>query len=144
MRAFGTVYAGWAYSQQFFREATYCGLGYDSVQELLDDWAADHEKHDANDLLAVLGTWQRADAGGHGREGLEAALGGVSARCIVMPGSSDLYFPVADSEREAALVPGAELRILESELGHVAGRPGIRQVETEQIRAAVRELLGER
>lgn len=141
LRAFGTVYAGWAYSQQFFRDGTYRELGYRSVEALLAGWADDHEQYDANDLLAVLGTWQRADVGGHGRGGLEAALGGVAARCIVMPGSTDLYFPAADGAREAELVPAAQLRILESELGHVAGRPGIRSAETEQIHTAVRELL---
>lgn len=141
LRAFGTVYAGWAYSQQFFRAGTYRELGYPSVASLLEDWAADHERYDANDLLSVLGTWQRADVGGHARGGLETALAGVSARCIVMPGSSDLYFPAADSVREAELIPGAELRVLDSDLGHVAGRPGIRAAETDQIRAAVQDLL---
>ena len=58
-----------------------------------------------------------------------------------MPGTTDLYFPVADSRIEADLIPDAEFRPLESNLGHIAGRPGIRAAETEQIGDAMRQLL---
>lgn len=141
LRAFGTVYAGWAYSQEFFRAGTYRSLGYASIEDLLEEWAADHAAWDANDLLAMLGTWQRADIG-RGRAGFEEALAGVSARCIVMPGSTDLYFPPADSAREVECLPSADLRPIKSDLGHLAGRPGIREGETAQIAGAVRDLLG--
>ncbi|MBX0300909.1 alpha/beta fold hydrolase [Cryobacterium sp. 1639] len=140
LRAFGTVYAGWAYSQEFFRNEVYRQVGYDSIEHLLSAWAADHEQMDANNLLAMLDTWQRADVG-DGRSGFEAALGRVQARTIVMPSSTDLYFPVADSRIEAELMPHAEMRPLDSDLGHIAGRPGIRAAETTQIGAAMRELL---
>jgi homoserine O-acetyltransferase len=58
-----------------------------------------------------------------------------------MPSTTDLYFPAADSIAEVDLLPNAELRPLESELGHVAGRPGIRAAETAQIGEAMRLLL---
>src|SRR5579863_1468140 len=35
LRAFGRVYAGWAYSQAFFRDELYRGLGYASIAEFL-------------------------------------------------------------------------------------------------------------
>ncbi|WP_434992320.1 alpha/beta fold hydrolase [Arthrobacter sp. Ld5] len=142
LRAFGTVYAGWAYSQEFFCEGTYRELGYPSLAAVIEGWAADHEREDANDLLAMLGTWQRADVGKHHPGGFEGAMGSITARAIVMPGSTDLYFPQADSEREVELLQQGELRPLVSDLGHVAGRPGVRAAETAQIRAAVQELLG--
>jgi homoserine O-acetyltransferase len=141
LRAFGTVYAGWAYSQAFFREGMYRELGYASVDAVIQGWATDHEREDANDLLAMLGTWQRADVGKHHPGGFAGAMGSITARAIVMPGSTDLYFPQADSEREVELLQHGELRPLMSDLGHVAGRPGIRAAETAQIVAAVRELL---
>jgi homoserine O-acetyltransferase len=142
LRAFGTVYAGWAYSQEFFRDGIYRELGYRDIDHVLDDWADDHEHMDANNLLTVLGTWQRADVGSPARGGFETALGRIRARCIVMPGTSDLYFPEADSGVEADLIPGADFRPLQSNLGHVAGRPGIRAAESEQIADAMRALLG--
>ena len=38
LRAFGRVYAGWAYSQAFYREGLYRGLGFETVEDLLIDW----------------------------------------------------------------------------------------------------------
>ena len=143
LRAFGTVYAGWAYSQAFFRDGTYRELGYADVADLLEDWAADHERWDANDLLAMLCTWQRADPGRGVEGGFAAALGGVRARSIVMPSSTDLYFTVEDNVLESAMMRRSEVRVIESDLGHVAGRPGVRAAETAVIEAAMRELLGE-
>ncbi|WP_026550078.1 alpha/beta fold hydrolase [Arthrobacter sp. Br18] len=142
LRAFGTVYAGWAYSQEFFRQGTYRELGYASVDSVIRGWATDHESEDANDLLAMLGTWQRADVGRYHPGGFEGAMAGITAQAIVMPGSTDLYFPQADSEQEVELLQHGKLRPLVSDLGHVAGRPGIRAAETVQISAAVQELLG--
>jgi homoserine O-acetyltransferase len=142
LRAFGTVYAGWAYSQEFFRNGTYRDLGYESLNQLLSSWAADHEQMDANNLLAMLDTWQQADVATTAPGGFENALQQVQARCIVMPSTTDLYFPVEDSRAETGLLPNAELRPLQSDLGHIAGRPGIRPAETEQIGEAMQLLLG--
>ncbi|SFK76670.1 alpha/beta fold hydrolase [Geodermatophilus ruber] len=141
LEAFGRVYAGWAYSRDFFHLGTYRELGYPSVQAVLEGWAADHAALDANDLLAMIDTWQSGDVGRGRAGGYEEALRGVRARTIVMPSTTDAYFTAADSEAEAALVPSAELRPLWSELGHIAGRPGIRAAETATIARAVRDLL---
>ena len=141
LRAFGRVYAGWAYSREFFADGTYRQLGYESVEAVLEDWAQDHAARDANDLLAMMDTWQSGDVG-RGRDGHQHALASITARTIVMPSTTDLYFTVADSAVEARLVPGAELRPIVSDLGHVAGRPGVRAAETEAVAAAVRDRLG--
>lgn len=141
LEAFGRVYCGWAFSRDFFARDTYRELGYASVDAVLDDWAADHAARDANDLLSMMDTWLSGDVGRGRPGGYEAALAGVRARTIVMPSITDMYFTPADSAVEAGLIPGAELRSLESDLGHVAGRPGVRAAETEVIRSAVRALL---
>lgn len=141
LEAFGRVYAGWAYSRDFFHRATYRQLGYPSVPALLEGWAADHAAMDANDLLAMMDTWLSGDVGRDRPGGYEGALRSVRARTIVMPSTTDAYFTPADSEIEAALVPGAELRPLHSDLGHIAGRPGVRPAETAIIAEAVRDLL---
>ncbi|GAA3535905.1 homoserine O-acetyltransferase [Aeromicrobium flavum] len=142
LRAFGRVYAGWAYSRDFFHDGAHRALGYRDLDAVLQDWADDHAARDANDLLAMMDTWQTGDVG-RGRGGYESALSGVSARTIVMPSTTDLYFTVADATVEASLVPNAELRPLDSNLGHVAGRPGVREAETTAIARAVRDLLGD-
>ena len=61
LRAFGRVYAGWAYSQTFYRERLHRELGFETWEELLLDWERDHLAWDANDLLAKLQTWQSGD-----------------------------------------------------------------------------------
>jgi homoserine O-acetyltransferase len=144
LSAFGRVYAGWAYSQTFFRTGLYRRLGYRSVQALLDGWAADHRAWDANDLLAMLYAWQRADIGDHAlyQGDFARALRAIRARTIVMPASTDLYFPPEDSAVEVAHLPNAELRVIETDFGHVAGGPDRVPEATAFIEAALRELLG--
>lgn len=141
LHAFGTAYAGWAYSQEFFRTGTYRDLGYENVGRLLSAWASDHEQMDANNLLAMLHTWQQADVGTAVRGGFEGALRHIQARCIVMPSTTDLYFPTADSRIEVDLMSDAKFRSIVSDLGHIAGRPGIQSSETDQISDAMRQLL---
>ena len=59
LKAFARVYAGWAFSQTFYREGLYKKLGFKTVEELFVDWENDHvENWDANNLLAKLETWQ--------------------------------------------------------------------------------------
>ena len=65
LRAFGRVYAGWAYSQTFYRERLHRELGFETWEELLLAWERDHLEWDANDLLAKLRTWQ---SGRHQRQ----------------------------------------------------------------------------
>jgi len=143
LAAFGRVYAGWAYSQAFFRERLYEQLGHVSPQALLSDWAREHQAYDANDLLCVLSSWQRADISDNPLyDGdLPRALAAIEARAIIMPCSTDLYFPPDDSRLEVQLMPHAELRILESKFGHVAGGPGRVLHDTAFVEAAIVDLL---
>lgn len=143
LEAFGRVYAGWAYSQAFFREGLYRELGHASPAALLDAWALDHCGWDANDLLCMLGTWQRADIARDPAFGgdLARALGAIRARTIVMPASTDLYFHPDDSRFEVEHLPRGTLRILESKWGHSAGGPDRNPRDTAFIEGAIRELL---
>jgi homoserine O-acetyltransferase len=92
--AFGRVYAGWAYSQAFFRNREYEALGHVSIEALLDAWAFEHQAWDANDLLCMLWSWQRADISDNPRfeRDLARALAAISARSVLMPASTDLTF----------------------------------------------------
>jgi homoserine O-acetyltransferase/O-succinyltransferase len=141
--AFGRVYAGWAYSQTFFRERLYEQLGHASPQALLSAWARDHQAYDANDLLCALSSWQRADISDNPLYGgdLPKALAAIEARAIIMPSSTDLYFPQEDSRLEAQLMPNAELRVLESKFGHIAGGPDRVPQGTAFVEAAIFDLF---
>ena len=143
LRAFGRVYAGWAYSQSFFRDALYRRLGYATIEEFLIGWEDEHLAWDANDLLSKLWTWQHADPGAnalyHGD--FERAMRSIRAKAIIMPGDHDLYFTLEDNRAEAALLADAELRPFRSLFGHCAGAPGRFAEETAFLERAFTDLL---
>lgn len=143
LRAFGRVYASWAYTPEFFRRRLYEVLGHGSAEDLLQAWERDHLAADANDLLAMLWSWQNADISANDmyRGQFERALSSIRARTIVMPCDGDRYFTLEESLHEAALIPGAEFRPLRSPFGHCAGAPGRFPEESEFIDAALRDLL---
>ena len=101
-----------------------------------------YRSRDANDLLAMLWTWQHADVSANDRfkGDLVAALKAVTARAIVMPSETDLYFRVRDNELEVRHMPNAHLRPIPSIWGHAAGR-GTNPVDNAFIDAALGEVL---
>lgn len=143
LKAFARVYAGWAYSQAFYREGLYRRLGHDSIEELLSYWEKDHLNQDANNLLAVLDSWQQGDISANPQYAgdFTAALKAIKALTLVMPCSTDLYFTQQDACWEAQRMPNAECRPLISDWGHCAGAPGRNPTDTQSILAACAGLL---
>jgi len=142
LRAFSRVYAGWLLSQDFFREGEYRKMGLASVEDTVRFFEGYFRQRDANDLLAMIWSWQHADisANPQHKGDLAAALGAIRARAIVMPSTTDLYFRVRDNELEVAQMPNAELRPIPSIWGHGAAF-GVNSPDDEFIDAALRELL---
>lgn len=140
LRAFGSMYAGWAYSAEFLAGDGLADLGYRDVGQLVDDWRADHAAMHAGDLRSMLHTWRDSYLG-YDDAAVDGALSRINIPTIVMPGSTDAYFTVDHAADEAARMPGARVRVLESTLGHIAGRPGVRGAEDSVVTAAMVELL---
>jgi homoserine O-acetyltransferase len=142
LRAFSTVYAGWAFSQDFFRDEEYRKLGMNSVDDVVAFLEGYFGQRDVNDLLAMLWTWWHADISANDRFNgdFTAALRAITARAIVMPSETDLYFRVRDNELEVAEMPNAELRPIPSIWGHAAGF-GVNGPDNEFIDKALSELL---
>ena len=144
LKAFGRVYAGWAFSQTFFREQKYKNLGYQNVEELLVDWENDHVKNwDANNLLTKLLTWQKGDIsiGKQYNGNFIEALKNIKAKTIIIPCSNDLYFPPEDNEFEAKHIKNAELRTYNSVWGHCVANPGNDKGFETALDQAVNDLL---
>ena len=143
LRAFARVYAGWAYSQAFYRDQTYRQLGFGSIEALLEYWENDHLAQDANDLLAMLHTWLHADISANQQYGgdFDGALRSITAKAVIMPGATDLYFTEHDARYEASLIRDALVRPLASDWGHCAGAPGRNPVDTRAVLDACAELL---
>ncbi len=142
LAAFARAYVSWAYSQVFFRDGLYENLGFESIDALVDYWIADHLQQDANDLLAQLQTWQDADVLPYLQDAAATSTESVVLSCpaILMPGKTDLYFTAADAALDAERL-GAQLILLNSDYGHVAGGPGRLSEETKAIFKAVESLL---
>jgi homoserine O-acetyltransferase/O-succinyltransferase len=140
--AFSRVYAGWTFSQDFFREQEYRKMGLASLEDVVRMMEGRFRRRDANDLLAMLWTWQHADISANPiyRGDLATALRAIRARAIVMPSETDLYFRVRDNQIEVEQMPNAELRPIPSIWGHAAGR-GANPTDNAFIDAALRELL---
>ena len=149
LRAFTTVYASWAFSQTFYREGLHLTVGgqhFDSMAEFLEFFHGIFARHDANNLLGMLETWQLADVSNHLKFGGDwrAALSSITCPAIVLPSKTDLYFPPEDNEVEVSMMPSAELRVIPSAYGHAAGFPGLSTAEDDEfIDDALRELLSQ-
>jgi len=101
---------------------------------------------DANNLLSMITTSQRADVSANERYGgdFEAAMAAIRAEVLVMPGQTDLSFPPEDSGIEVALLRHGELRVIPSVWGHYAGggRGGRRGVHRRRAARAARARAG--
>ena len=127
LKAFGRVYAGWAFSQDFFREELYKKIGFKTAEDLLKDWENDHINNwDANNLLAKINTWQTSDisTGPVYNNNFKKALSSIKAKAILMPCNQDLYFRTKDNEIESNYIPNVSLRSYDSPFGHCVANPG--------------------
>jgi len=144
LKAFGRVYASWAFSQDFYREKLYKKFGFKNAEELLKDWANDHAKNwDANNLLSKLKTWQLNDIsiGPIYKNNYIKALKSIRAKTILMPCNQDLYFRTEDNKFENRFISHSSLRPVDSPFGHCAANPGNDKNFEKKLDKNIRELL---
>jgi homoserine O-acetyltransferase/O-succinyltransferase len=141
LRAFATIYAGWGFSEPFFRTEAFRQFGATTAAEFSARfWEPAFLHHDANDLLSLLRCWEEGDISANPVYvgDLARALGSIKARAIVMPGEYDNYFPPVDSNAEVSHMRNAECRPIPSIWGHMTlWNPADRPC----IDAALKELL---
>ncbi|OKP09928.1 Homoserine O-acetyltransferase [Penicillium subrubescens] len=147
LKAMGRVYAGWGFSQAFYRQKLYeTALGYKDLEDFLQNhwekWACSKGNHlspeviklaltavlDPENLLVMMQTWQNGDVSQQEpyNGDFEKAMASIKAKTLVLPAKTDLYFPPEDSEYEVACMkPGVgTLGVFPSIWGHWAGGPG--------------------
>ena len=124
LEAFGLVWAGWLYSQEWWRQELWrtnspAGTTFEQA------WQAFRKRFnaDANDYILQARTWQRHDVGTTpGFDGdVEKALRSIKARVLYMPSETDLYFPITDARYEQAFIPRVTFTPIPSLWGHTAG-----------------------
>ena len=145
LRAMARVYAGWGFSQSFYREELDLKqLGYSSLEDfLVAFWEGFFLPKDANNLLTMLWTWQHGDISNNEtfKGDFHKALGAIKPLAYVMPGQTDLYFPPEDSAIEVAHMPRAKLIPFPSIWGHFAGGPGTNPEDVKFLDKHIKELL---
>ncbi|OLN83076.1 Homoserine O-acetyltransferase 3 [Colletotrichum chlorophyti] len=129
LKAFGRGYAGWGFSQAFYRQELY-KQHYnatdleDFLQNFWEKWAL---TKDPENLLVMIQTWQSADVSNQEpyNGDFKKAMASIKAKTLVLPSKTDLYFPPEDSEYEVACMGEgvAELNVIPSIWGHWAGAP---------------------
>ena len=144
LRAFGRIYAGWALSQTFYRREMWRGLGFASLEDfLVRSWEASFLRRDARDLMAQLWTWQNGDIASlplHGGD-LGRALASISAKVLLMPSATDLYFQTDDNRAELPHLRHGTLVEIPSVWGHRAGNPLANPEDQAFLDAQVKALL---
>jgi homoserine O-acetyltransferase len=124
LEAFGMVWAGWLYSQEWWRRELWRtnsppGTTFDQVMNNFRK----RFSADANDYVLQARTWERHDVGttpGFGGD-VERGLRSIKVPLLYMPSETDLYFPIADARYEAPFIPQCELMPIPSLWGHTAG-----------------------
>ncbi|KAF2726760.1 homoserine acetyltransferase family protein [Polyplosphaeria fusca] len=130
LKALGRVYAGWGFSQAFYREKLHeTALGFKDLDDfLVNFWESWALSKDPENMLVMAHTWQAGDCSQQDpyNGDFKAAMQGIKAKTLVLPSKTDLYFPPEDSEIEVEnMRPGiGELKVFPSIWGHWAGGPG--------------------
>lgn len=144
LAAAATVYAGWGFSQPFYRRHLYRELGFATRDQFVADfWVGMFTHHrDANDILAMIATWKSADVGQTpGIEGgTEGALATIKARATVLSAELDLYFCAGDEAYETSFMGDCDFWVIPGDWGHSAG-VGANPSDSEFIDSALAELL---
>ena len=145
LRAFARIYAGWAMSQDWYRAGLHLtAAGATSLDDFLDaHWEPGFSRRKAEDLYAQAATWIASDISANPLYGgdLVRALQSITARVLLIPSRTDLYFPVADNADEIAHLRHAELRPIPSIWGHRAGNPMTDAADLAFLRKAVADWL---
>jgi len=148
LRAFGRVYAGWGFSQEWYRSKLYQKLGFQSLEDfLVGFWEGHFLKKDPNNLLSMLWTWQNGDISKNPKYNgdFESALRAITAKAIIMPGQTDLYFPPEDNEAEVKCMQRTNSKAvfhpIPSIWGHWAGGPGTNPDDVQYINNVLLEFF---
>ena len=130
LKALGRVYAGWGFSQTFYRKKLFeIHYGYKTLEEfMVGFWETWSCSKDPENMLCMAQTWAAADCSKQEpyNGDFEKAMGSIKAKTLVIPCKTDLYFPPEDSEYEVQnMSPGiGKLEVISSIWGHWAGGPG--------------------
>lgn len=121
LRHHAHVFAATGASKALYDEAAYRELGFEDQDAFVSGfWEAWFGPLDPNNLLALADKWKGADVSRHTDGDLAAALGRITAKTLIIGFDTDWFFTVDDLAGDAALIPDAQVRVLDTAWGHFA------------------------
>lgn len=126
LSAFGMVWAGWLYSQEWWRKELWRTNSPPGTtfEQVVDKFRTNFiPGADANNLILQMRTWEKHNVGTTpGFDGdVEKALRSIKIPFLYMPSATDMYFPLEDARYEAPFIPHGILLPIPSLWGHPAG-----------------------
>jgi len=143
LRAMAMHYQGWSRSPAAFPRDLLDDSSDDESELLLESSSNTFLSADANNLLSQAETWKRHDVGDSSREfdgRVERALQSIKAKVLLLPTTTDQYFPLLDAEFESQFIPRVTLIPIQTDFGH-AGGGGTDPRATAAIDLAIRDFL---
>lgn len=108
-------------STRFFRDEVWRAMGFASADDYGHGFTRGYyQALDPNNLLRQMAKWRAGDVSLSTGGDLAAALGRITGKVVAVAFGDDFFVPVADVEADVALIPGAELRVIDSPMGHFA------------------------
>ena len=125
LKAFSRNYTSTLFDKEGYEEGLHLNLfeGFEDTESYLNFMDGFFGNIDANDLLGMLNTWQKGDIGKHEKfnNNTKKALANIKCPALVMPSSTDLSFPARNNIPEVKEMPRAELKVINTKHGHLAG-----------------------
>lgn len=169
IRAFARVYAGWGFTQAFYKRELWrtlkkttkydnmslkqreqmgvehldCSSEYNSLEDFLTNfWEHFFLQRDARNLDALIWTWQHGDISANPvfEGNLSKALCSIRAKTIILAPENDLYFPKEDNRTEVKDMLHSSLKVIPGDWGHFAGG-GLCPEDTNFIDSYIKEVL---
>ncbi len=106
---------------EFYKREVWRELDFDSLDAFVSGfWETYFAPMDPNNLIWMGWKWRHGDVSRHTSGDLAMALARISAKTVVVAFGNDMFFPPADIEAEAAMIAGAEYRLIDSLWAHFA------------------------
>ncbi|KAF2648935.1 alpha/beta-hydrolase [Lophiostoma macrostomum CBS 122681] len=141
VQAFGKAYSAWLTSAEWFDQELYREMGC----ETLEQWdqavtEVGYRGWHPDDLLGMLGMWQRGDVTKCDPNDEDGALKSIKARVLLLPCETDQYFRPSASWREVKHIRNGEVDVIPSVWGHIAGG-GASKKDTEWMDRRIAKFL---
>jgi homoserine O-acetyltransferase len=109
------------YSTKFFEQEMYRNIGFSTLEDFRSGFMQNYFlPMDPNNLLCMARKWQQGDVSNLTNGDLASALGRIRAKVFVICIDEDRVCPPSDCEVDQKLTPDSELKVVQSQAGHLA------------------------